>query len=675
MDGRLRALMSMSIAHVSSRHYLHYIGLCLALAFALAGCGSGSGASPSDPVPNPPPPPSLESPVRIYAPLNRMPANFTQNELDVMLRHYDVIVGLDGHGESPDTNYAATLRAARPDLPVLCYASTMDISTSKPEFNLVDAHEDLFWHSADPASLRVGRDTVGDVVWFRRDQRAVRNGNVAGYLVEKAGSAAGPWEIIGGLISDTSSEFYRLEVNAATAATAAVYRVRAQMADASIRLYSGAVRPVSVGNLFLTAAGLSVPANTAEPATDVTYQAHCYGSNCPTTPAGIHLALDLNNNRQYGTAVCGTDAHGVPLPADLAAGCERFVFTGVGTTGDGSRRYTLMLRVPIPSPARSFRVVLAADAAVTAHNLGESYQTLPWNNRLFMPDFYAQLVRAADPRWIDIQLDRLDACRARGYTGMRLDFALTTLEPTWIASGLPPDWQTGDARIRNETLEMFTALRRAAPTAHFTFNGLFTDVAPYTGFDDLLQTTSGGDVEYFAFRVNADGQTERASNGAILDALEGLLRANAAGRWGAALAAGRADDTEARLTSLALYLLVAGPESYYFYSTDIAYQSMELYPEWSVPLGAAQSQPTSLADLESPTTPGVFERRFDGGVVYVNIGTSNVDIALDATGYRVGLSGGRSLELGGSGQMFTSPATTVALGPGAAAIVLSRALE
>lgn len=658
----------MLIAHGNSCRNIHYLCPFLALHLALAGCGSGS-------TPDPTPTPALESPVRIYAPLNRMPANFTQNELDVMLRYYDVIVGLDGHGENRNTDYAATLRAARPDLPVLCYASTMDISTSKPEFNLVDAHEDLFWHSADPASLRVGRDTARDVVWFRRDQRAVRNANVAGYLVEKAASAAGPWETIGSLIPDNSNEFYRLEVSAATAATAAVYRVRAQMADASIRLYSGVVTPVSVGNLFLTAAGLTVPANAAEPATDVTYQAHCYGSNCPTTPADIHLALDLNNNRQYGAALCRTDAQGVPLPADLAAGCERFAFTGVATTSDGSSRYTLTQRVPIPSPARSYRIVLAADAAVMAHNPGESYQTLPWNNRLFMPDFYAQLVRAADPRWIDVQLDRLEGCRAHGYTGMRFDFALTTLDPTWMASGLPPDWQVGDTRIRNETLAMFSALHAAAPTAHFTFNGLFTDVAPYTGFDDLLQTTSGGDIEYFAFRVNANGQTERASTDAIRDALEGILRANAAGRWGAALAAGRADDTEARLTSLALYLLVAGSESYYFYSTDIAYQSMELYPEWSIPLGAPKSLPTSLTDLESPTTPGVFERHFDGGVVYANTSTSNVDISLGATGYRVGLSGGRSPELGGTGRMFTSPATTVALGPGAAAIVLSRALE
>ena len=660
----------MSMVPSNSRRMVCYAWRNLTLSFVVVGCGSGSAPNPT-----PPPIPPLESPVRIYAPLNRMPANFTQNELDVMLRHYDVIAGLDGHGEYRDTDYAATLRAARPDLPVLCYASAMDISAAKPEFNLVDAHEDLFWHSADPASLRVGRATMGDVVWFRRDQRAVRNGNVAGYLVEKAASATGPWEIIGGMIPDNSSEFYRLGANAVTAATAAVYRVRAQMTDASSRLYSGVVTPVSVGNLFLTAAGLTVPANAAEPAADITYQAHCYGSNCPTTPAGIHLALDLNNNRQYGAAVCGTDARGVPLPADLAAGCERFAFTGVSTTSDGSRRYTLTLRVPIPSPARSYRVVLAADATVTAHNPGESYQTLPWNNRLFMPDFYAQLVRAADPRWVDIQLDRLEACRARGYTGMRFDFALTTLEPTWIASGLPPDWRVGDARIRNETLEMFTALRLAAPTAHLTFNGLFTDVAPYTGFEDLLQPTSGGDIEYFAFRVNTNGDTERSSVSAIRDALEGMLRAGIAGRWGAALAAGDPNDTEARLTSLALYLLVAGPQSYYFYSTDIAYQSMELYPEWSIPLGAPKSLPTSLADLESPTTPGVFERHFDGGVVYVNSGTSNVDVTLGATGYRVWLSGGRSPELSGTGKMLTSPTTTVALGPGTAAIVLSRSLE
>lgn len=653
----------------NSRYTVRYAWRYLTLSLVLTSCGSGS-----TPDPMPPAAPTLESPVRIYAPLNRMPANFTQNELDVMLRHYDIIAGLDGHGEYRDTDYAATLRASRLDLPVLCYASAMDISAAKPEFSLVDAHEDLFWHSADPASLRVGRATLGDIVWFRRDQRAARNGNVAGYLVEKAASAAGPWEIIGNLIPDNSNEFYRQEVTAATAATAVVYRVRAQMADASIRLYSGIVAPVNVGNLFLAAAGLSVPANAAEPAADITYQAHCYGSNCPTAPADIHLALDLNNNRQYGAAVCRADTQGAPLPADLAAGCERFAFTGVSTAGDDSR-YTLTLRVPIPSPARSYRVVLAADATVTAHNSGESYQTLPWNNRLFMPDFYAQLVRAADPRWIDIQLDRLAACRARGYTGMRFDFALTTLEPTWMASGLPPDWQVGDTRIRNETLAMFSALRAAAPTAHFTFNGLFTDVVPYTGFDDLLQTTSGGDIEYFAFRVNANGQTERASTDAIRDALEGMLRANAAGRWGAALAAGRAQDTEARLTSLALYLLVAGPDSYYFYSTDIAYQSMELYPEWSIPLGAPKSLPTSLTDLESPTTPGVFERHFDGGVVYANTSTSNVDIALGATGYRVGLSGGRSPELGGTGQMFTTPTTTLTLVPGAAAIVLSRSLE
>jgi hypothetical protein len=604
-----------------------------------------------------------------------MPATFTQGELGVMRQHYDVIAGLDGHGEYQNTDYAATLRAARPELPVLCYASAMDISTAKPEFNTVDAHEDLFWHSGDPASLRVGRAAAGDVVWFRRDRRASRTGGVAGYLVEKAAGGAGPWESVGALIPDTSSEFYNLNVSAATAASAALYRVREQMTDASTRLFSSVVAPVAVGNLFLTAAGFSVPDNAAPPATDITFEALCYGAACPASAAGIHLAVDLNNNRQYGASVCGTDAQGVPLPADLAAGCERFAFSSANVTSDGSERYTLTLRLPVPSPARSYRVVLAADATVTAHNPGESYQTLPYNNRLVMPDFYAQLVHAADPRWIDLQRSRLDACRARGYTGMRFDFALTTLDPTWIASGLPPDWQAGDTRIRTETLAMFTALRAAAPTAHLTFNGLFTDVAPYAGFDDLLQTTSGGDVEYFAFRVNANGETERASTGAIRDALEGMLRARAAGRWGAALAAGRATDTEARLTSLALYLLVAGPDSYYYYSTDIAYQSLELYPEWSVPLGAAQSQPATLADLESPTVPGLFERRFAGGAVYVNTGTSSINVVLGTTSYLVGVSGSRSPELGGTGTMFTTPVTSVALSPGAAAIVLSRRLE
>jgi hypothetical protein len=662
----------MSSVRIDARLSVRDSWLSLALTVALASCGSGSDSGDSGPAPNPP---ALESPVRIYAPLNRMPATYTQNELDVMLAHYHVVTGLDGHGEYRDAGHAATLRAARPDLPVLCYASAMDISTAKPEFSIVDPHEDLFWHSADPASLRVGRAAAGDIVWFRRDRRASRTGGVAGYLVEKAASAAGPWQSVGGLIPDTSSEFYSVAVDTAAAASAAVYRVRVQMADTSTRLYSGVVAPVDIGNLFLTAAGFVIPEPVTAPTADIGFEARCYGTQCPASAADIHLAIDLNNNRQYGTAMCGTDAQRVPLAADIASGCERFAFSAAGTTGDGSRRYTQTLRLPVSTPPRSYRVVLAGDAGITAHNAGESYQSFPYNNRLVMPDFYAQLLHAADARWIGVQRDRLQACRARGYSGMRFDFALTTLDPTWIASGLPPDWQPGDTRVRNETVEMFTALRAADPTAHLTFNGLFVDVAPYAGFDNLLQTTSGGDIEYFAFRVNASGDTERSSAGAIRDALEGMLRAGTAGRWAVALSAGRENDTVARLTSLALYLLVSGPDSYYYYSTDIAYQSVELYPEWSLPLGAPASQPASLAELESATVPRLFERRFDGGVVYANLGTSATNVDLGTTGYVVALSGGRSPQLGGAGTMSTSAATTIPLDPGAAAIVLWRALE
>ena len=103
---------------------------------------------------------AFESPVKLFALAQRAdPADtISDQELDV-LKRFDLIAGLDGHGY----NFPGVIdrfRAKGGVAPVLCSGNTMDIQadvTNDTRFASINRHEQAFFHSADPASLRAIR--------------------------------------------------------------------------------------------------------------------------------------------------------------------------------------------------------------------------------------------------------------------------------------------------------------------------------------------------------------------------------------------------------------------------------------------------------------------------------------------------------------------------------------
>lgn len=359
---------------------------------------------------------------------------------------------------------------------------------------------------------------------------------------------------------------------------------------------------------------------------------------------------------------------------DMRAGCERFLFQTVGAEAEGGKLYQGVVRgiPPALHPPRSYRVEYPS-AGAAAQAKGESYQTLGKNNRLMTPTFGQQLVKADDPRWLELQRTRLEDCLARGYTGVRVDFALTTLQPSWVSSGVPSDWDAqGEHRVRSGVTKLLESLAAVRPDVWVTINGLFVDAPPFTGFQAHLQAVTGGDVEYFAFRVNDKGQTEADSTVRVLQGLQAMIEARRQSKVMVAQAAGSATDGQARLSSLAAYLLVASDFTYYYYSTDMAYQGIEAYPEWAVPLGKPESDIGNLDSLRDSAERDLLVRRFARGRVYYNSGKAAVTVRADSTMQRLTVTGGRNPELGGDGALGYAAESQIELAPGAGAIFVGR---
>ena len=127
-------------------------------------------------------------------------ARIVNEELET-LKRFDLIAGLDGHGY----NFPGAIDRFREiggSTPVLCSASTMDIQadvTNDTRFASINRHEQAFFHSADPASLRAIRMGGSVDLWFKPDarHRVLDDYNdaprVKEYVVEYATAEVGPW--------------------------------------------------------------------------------------------------------------------------------------------------------------------------------------------------------------------------------------------------------------------------------------------------------------------------------------------------------------------------------------------------------------------------------------------------------------------------------------------------
>lgn len=590
------------------------------------------------------PRPVRHSPARIVGIINRQrpwqpgAVWFTPAETEVMTKRISLISGLDGHGyDFPGA--VGEILAVNPGAAAIAYLESMGVQSER--IGIVDLEEPALLHSADPASLTVTAHNGSTKIWFLQDARGRRMcefydpPGVREYVVEWAPMESGRFTPIGDPIPDTGLRFYSVENPGVDPNR--VYRVRSRIASSNELVdYSWTV-PVHVAATSLAIGRLFRSGFMC---------ALCYG-DCPESADGARMDADLNNDREYTVD-------------------EQGVFETVEVLADGGRLYEGEFPRDVTERCFGHRVVLNDDEEVCVPLEG-AYQIGNYNNRIQMHSFGSYLVWPNWPTWKTHVGERLADALAAGYRGMRLDFALDSLESEWAASGVLPDWEGAeDPRIADAMAELLAELRAGQPGATLVFNGYFVSSAADHYFR-YLQEASGADFEFFAIGWQS---TEPELEGSTTEAVERIWQTRAAGRLATALAGADVQNHLGRLKAFAVYLLAMDEEVYFYNETDAVCQDVVWLPEWEAALGAPVRAVDSWEDLEDPRGPDLLAREFAQGWVFYNRGAP-LTVPLDAAMYELSVTGGLSPRVGGDGTADYTRVTDIALEEDGVAILLT----
>ncbi len=564
---------------------------------------------------------------------------FTPAELDVLARRFELLSGLDGHGYDFPGALGDVL-ALNPGVAALTHWESMGVAGQR--IGTLDHDEDAFLHSADPASLTASVFGGATVLWFLQDGRARAYSSyyeppgVLEYVVEVAEHAGAPFLQFGPAIPDEGLGYYTASDPVVSAAR--VYRVRSRLAS------TGQLVPYS----WTVSADPAAPVSLAvgRVLEDGSMCALCYG-DCPASADGLRAELDLDNDHEFETD-------------------EQFVFASRVVREDGSVLYEGVADGPGVAGRYSQRIAVAATPERRVPLAG-AYQSGMYNNRIQMRLFGTYLVWPDHPSWIALTSARLAEALAAGYVGMRLDFVLDTLAPSWSASGLLADWEPGDPRIADAMNELLAALRSSQPAALFAINGYFAIDEP-EHFYEYLDRADAADFEFFALSAQSESPVVEYST---TEAVEQIWQTRAAGRLAIALCGAAPENVVGRLNSFAMYLLALDEGVLFYNESDAACQAVTWLAEWEVPLGAPLQAVDSWEDLLDPRGAFLLSRAFQFGSVLYNRDDAPVVVALDAPMYRLDVVGGQSPRVGGDGAAGYTPVTQVTLAPQHAAILLA----
>ena len=243
-------------------------------------------------------------------------------------------------------------------------------------------------------------------------------------------------------------------------------------------------------------------------------------------------------------------------------------------------------------------------------NHPEWFQLDTQGRRVEIPDYPGRwMMNLADPGWQQFWIDEtLRDVIESGWDGAMADDALTTIH----AHNLPPlAGFPDDASLQQAVTEF---LARATEAFHRANKRLIANVAStyfYPGlWDRLLAATDGLVEEHFA----GDGWTWGPEVGQRQ--LEAMGRASAQGKLTLWFTYGEWTDAARMQSSLAAYLVGAGPTSVWSYrpARPEEVERLAWHPSWVVDLGA----PIGLAQQ----TGTIWWRRFERGLAAVNVGAS-----------------------------------------------------
>lgn len=137
------------------------------------------------------------------------------------------------------------------------------------------------------------------------------------------------------------------------------------------------------------------------------------------------------------------------------------------------------------------------------------------------------------------------------------------------------------------------------------------------------------------------------------------------------------DSVPLRLYYLGNYLLLKGQQPESTYLCYFKHSALEWYPEWAIELGMPMTPIAgTVSELQRPGGPkGIFERRFEQGLVMVNPTPSAISVVLPEMMHLVTPTGGGAV--GKEGTVTPAPAltyhaaTTVVVPSHSAAILLN----
>ncbi len=564
---------------------------------------------------------------------------FTPAEFEAMASRYAVAAGLDGHGYN-FPGPVGSLKALNPDVIALAHWDAMTVGIGDDRYRPSDIHESIFIHSAEPACLVPAVDDGVTKIWFRQDSRArllnftyVPPG-VIEYLVEYAPTEDGPWTQLGSPINEYGAKIYT--ITDPVVDPNRFYRVRSRLGDGSLVDYSWPVAIDASATTTLAAGYIN---------TGGAMHVRCYG-DCPEDPADLRIDADLDNSHTFSFG-------------------ERFYFDTLTTLLDGSKVYTGTLDSPIADFLYNYRIVLETDPAVTEPREG-AYQRGDINNRIQMRSFGSAYIWPNNTIWMNQTIQRLTDALAIGYDGIRLDFTFDSMDLFWAATGEPLNYSPGDTVIRDQMIELLTALKAAHPTALVSINGLFTVVDP-ANFDTFTDIVDIGEVEFFAIgndRASPELQTNTGQG------MQAVFDLRAKDRMILLDSGVNVANLLGRMRTFGLYLLVSGEGVFFYTQTDNFLNDVVYLPEWDVQLGDAVREVTSFADLADSRDPALLSREFERGWVLFNNSGDPVTIDLGEELWSLSMTGGLHEIVGGDGQAIYTPVTEVTLGAAEVAILV-----
>lgn len=129
------------------------------------------------------------------------------------------------------------------------------------------------------------------------------------------------------------------------------------------------------------------------------------------------------------------------------------------------------------------------------------------------------------------------------------------------------------------------------------------------------------------------------------------------------------NDIDTRMYYLGCYLLLKGRYSYivYFHKSHLSW-----YPEYDIQLGAPSQIPTRLSELR--VGQGIYARRFERGMVFVNPTGRERDATLDKKYWRIIPEGGGPIDKAGkaTGRLRYEEISKIILPPWSAVVILNE---